>query len=251
MAARLAGKTTLVTGSAQGIGQAIAAHFESEGAEVWRGDLQPMDGERALHLDVSNEESWAKAIAEIKAGSGKLDILVNNAGIEWEKPLQDIPLGDWRKVMSVNVDGIFLGCRTAKPLMERRVEGRASVINISSVAGIVGFPDQVAYNTSKGAVRHLTKSLAVEWAAHGTPIRCNSIHPGCINTPMLAAAGEKWVAAGLIEGDSLMEAMGAMCPLNEVGDPSDIAWGAVYLASDEAKFVTGLELVIDGGFIAR
>lgn len=127
----------------------------------------------------------------------------------------------------------------------------ASVINISSIAGLVGYPDQLAYNTSKGAVRNMTKSLAIEWAAHGLPIRCNSIHPGCIRTPMLELAVEGWVREGSIPADDPWAAVASLCPLNAVGSPEDIAKGAVYLASDEARFVTGIELVIDGGWVAR
>lgn len=252
MQARLAGKVALVTGAAQGIGKAIADQFEAHGAIVWRTDIQAFDGgQYALQQDVASEQAWLATLAAIEKESGRLDVLVNNAGVELEQPLSEVSLENWRKVMSVNVDGVFLGCKHAAALLAARETGYASVINISSVAGIIGFPEQPAYNTSKGAVRHLTKSLAIEWAAANTPIRCNSIHPGCIRTPMLDTAGKRWFERGLIPGADYLSGLASMCPLNEVGEPLDIAHGATYLASDESKFITGIELVIDGGFIAR
>lgn len=261
MTDRMRGKTVLVTGGAQGIGAGIARAMAAEGAEVMIGDLnlagaQAVAGEiggSAIALNVTDEASWAAAAAAIAARFGRLSVLVNNAGVELVKPMAEHSLADWRGVMAVNVDGIFLGCRTLQDLLSAggSAAAPASVVNISSIAGLVGYPDQLAYNTSKGAVRHMTKSLAIEWAAHGTPIRCNSIHPGCIRTPMLEMAVEGWVAAGSIPKDDPWGAVASLCPLNMVGDPTDIAMGAVYLASDEARFVTGIELVIDGGWVAR
>jgi len=260
MAGRLAGRTALVTGAAQGIGAAIARAMAEEGArlivtDVALGRLEPAAaaiGAQALRLDVAMEEDWLAAAAQISAGPGTLDILVNNAGIELVKPCADTSLAEWRRVMAVNLDGIFLGCRTLLPLLSNRREGSASVINISSIAGIVGYPNQAAYNVSKAGVRHLSKSLAIEWAHDGLPIRVNSIHPGCIRTPMLEEAVEVWVASGAIgAGTDPWAAVAAMCPMRRVGRVEDVAMGAVYLASDEAAFVTGSELVIDGGWVAQ
>lgn len=260
MAGRLTGKTALVTGAAQGIGAAIVEAMRAEGAEVFAADINidgvievaATCGARPLRLDVASEAGWDDA-ADIVGAAGPLSILVNNAGIEIVKPMTEHSLDDWRRLMAVNVDGIFLGCRTLQPLLAAGGEpgSPASVINISSIAGLVGYPDQLAYNTSKGAVRHMTKSLAIEWAAHGLGIRCNSIHPGCIRTPMLEMALDGWIREGSIPAEDPWTAVAALCPLNMVGMPQDIAMGAIYLASDEARFVTGIELVIDGGWVAR
>jgi 3(or 17)beta-hydroxysteroid dehydrogenase len=258
---RLQGKVALVTGAAQGIGAGIARAMAREGAAVVAADrniagveaLAAEIGAEPLALDVTSEADWAKAAAHVEAGHGKLSILVNNAGVELVKPMTEHSLADWRGLMAVNVDGLFLGCRSFQELLAKggNNAGPASVINVSSIAGLVGYPDQLAYNTSKGAVRHMTKSLAIEWAAHALPIRCNSIHPGCIRTPMLEMAVEGWVREGSIPADDPWAAVAALCPLNAVGLSEDIAMGAVYLASDEARFVTGIELVIDGGWVAR
>ncbi|MEZ5707940.1 MAG: glucose 1-dehydrogenase [Blastomonas sp.] len=261
MTGRLEGKVALITGAAQGIGAGIAEAMAREGATVLAGDLNMAGagkcaeamGGTAIALDVTDEGAWRATADQISRDHGRLDILVNNAGIELVKPLGDHSLADWRQVMAVNVDGVFLGCRTMQPLLAKAATGEttASVVNISSIAGLVGYPDQPAYNTSKGAVRHMTKSLAIEWAAHGQRIRCNSIHPGCIRTPMLELAMEGWIASGSVPPDNPWDAVAALCPMNMVGQPADIAMGAVYLASDEARFVTGIELVIDGGWVAR
>ena len=261
MVERLRGKSALITGAAQGIGAGIARAMAAEGASLFLADINQDGicdlareiGATALHLDVTSEAGWNAAAAQIADAKGALSILVNNAGIELIKPLAAMSLAEWRNVMAVNVDGIFLGCRTLQPLLAKggAPGAPASVINISSIAGLVGYPDQAAYNTSKGAVRHMTKSLAIEWAAHHLPIRASSIHPGCIRTPMLEMAVEGWVREGSIPADDPWSAVAALCPLNAVGAPRDIAMGAVYLASDEARFVTGIELVIDGGWVAR
>lgn len=258
---RLSGKIALITGAAQGIGAGIASAFAEAGATLIVSDLQQETlaahaaaiGAEPLRLDVTSEADWREAAEAIAAAHGRLDILVHNAGIELVKPIGETSLDEWRRVMAVNVDSIFIGCKAMLALLAAagRDGAPASVVNISSIAGLVGYPDQAAYNTSKGAVRHVTKSLAIEWAAHGLPIRANSIHPGCIRTPMLEMAVEGWVEAGSIPADDPWAAIAALCPLNKVGAPADIAMGALYLASDEARFVTGAELVIDGGWVAR
>lgn len=261
MAGRLDKKVACITGAAQGIGAGIAEAMAKEGARIIVGDIND-DGAKALaaqigatafHLDVSSPENWQELADHIGEQYGKLDILVNNAGLELVKPMRDHSLADWRGIMAVNVDGIFLGCKTLEALLceSGKSGSSASVINISSIAGLVGYPDQLAYNTSKGAVRHMTKSLAIEWAAHGDAIRCNSIHPGCIRTPMLEMAVEGWVENGSIPSEDPWSAIASLCPLNRVGMPEDIAMGAIYLGSDESRFVTGIELVIDGGWVAR
>ncbi len=258
---RLSGKVALVTGAAQGIGAGIATAFAEAGATLFVSDIQhgPLDvlagklGAAPLVLDVTSEQQWAEAAGRIASAHGRLDVLVHNAGIELVKPVTDTSLDEWRRVMAVNLDSIFIGCKAMLTLLQAAGSpgAPASVVNISSIAGLVGYPDQVAYNTSKGGVRHVTKSLAIEWAARGLPIRVNSIHPGCIRTPMLEMAVEGWVQAGSIPSDDPWAAIAALCPLNSVGAPEDIAMGALYLASDESRFVTGAELVIDGGWVAR
>jgi NAD(P)-dependent dehydrogenase (short-subunit alcohol dehydrogenase family) len=261
MTDRLRGKVALVTGGAQGIGAGITEAFAREGATLYISDLNGDGvaataqrlGASAIVHDVTAEDEWRLTAERIEREQGRLDILVNNAGIEVVKPVTETSLDDWRRVMAVNLDAPFLGCKTLLPLLLAggRPGTPASVINISSIAGLVGYPDQAAYNTSKGGLRHLTKSLAIEWAAHGHPIRVNSIHPGCIRTPMLELAVEGWVRAGSLPAEDPWSAVAALCPMNAVGSTDDIAMGAVYLGSDEARFVTGIELVIDGGWVAR
>lgn len=258
---RLQGRIALVTGAAQGIGAGIATAFAQAGADLFVADIQAERvtrlareiGAAPIVLDVTSQAGWDDAKSAIEAARGKLDILVHNAGVELVKPVPDTSLDEWRKVMAVNVDAPFIGSRALLPLLAAAGsrDRPASVINISSIAGLVGFPNQAAYNTSKGAIRHFTKSLAIEWAAHGYPIRVNSIHPGCIRTPMLEMAVEGWVREGSVPADDPWAAIAALCPLNSVGAPEDIAMGAVYLASNESRFVTGIELVIDGGWVAR
>lgn len=262
MSQRLAGRTALITGAAQGIGAGIARAMAAQGADLILSDLNEAGvealakdlGAIAIGHDVASEDAWRRVADAVQQAFGRLDVLVNNAGIEVVKPVSDTSLADWRRVMGINLDGVFLGCRTMQPLLSAggAAGASASVINISSIAGLVGYPNQAAYNTSKAGVRHLTKSLAIEWAHHGFPIRVNSIHPGCIRTPMLEQAVAGWVAEASLpaDGDPWV-AIGDLCPLRRVGRVEDIAHGAVYLASDESAFVTGLELVIDGGWVAR
>jgi 3(or 17)beta-hydroxysteroid dehydrogenase len=259
---RLQGKVALVTGAARGIGAGIAQAMAGEGASVIFTDLRVEDASTAasgirnasaLMLDVTSPESWETAGEVIKREFGRLDVLVNNAGIDMSKSLAETAYEDWRRIMTVNVDSVFLGCRTMQALLiegGRQRVGNSSVINLSSVAGIVGYPDQLAYNVSKAAVRHLTKSLAIEWAHHGFGIRSNSIHPGAIQTQMVEEHIATQVSRGAV-ADEVRRAIAEMAPVGRLGTIEEVAAAAVYLASDEASFVNAAELVVDGGFIAR
>lgn len=253
--ARLAGKVALVTGASRGIGKVIADAFAHEGAVVWRTDILPVDSDdgRTLQHDVRSRNDWQAVATAIAERDGTLDVLVNNAGIELRKPLREIELEAWRRVQAINVDGPMIGCQVFEAMLAEGAtrDRSASVINISSIAGMVIFPGQHAYSTSKAAIRHLTKGLAIEWAAEGKRIRANSIHPGLIRTDMMEEVAQEWAASGVVNKDDPWADIDTMTPTNMHGTPQDIALGAVYLASDEARFVTGLELVIDGGYIAR
>lgn len=253
--ARLDGKIALVTGASRGIGKGVADALAEEGAVVWRTDVLPFDGgqDRCLHHDVTSRNDWEAVARAIEDRDGTLDILVNNAGIELRKPLREIELEAWRKVQAVNVDGPMMGAQIfEKMLADGASKDRsASVINISSIAGLIIFPGQHAYSTSKAAIRHLSKSLAIEWASEGKAIRVNSIHPGVIRTDMMEEVANEWAASGVVNKDDPWADIDAMTPTNMHGTPRDIAMGAVYLASDEARFVTGIELVIDGGYVAQ
>lgn len=259
---RLQGKIALVTGAASGIGRACAAALAREGAQVVACDVDAAGlAETAaqgremvvLPLDVTQEDAWTSVIAEVEARFGALHVLVNNAGVCISAGLMEMTLETWRRQNAVNLDGVFLGVRAALPLMER--SGGGAIINISSVAGLKGIRGLAGYCASKGGVRLFTKAAALECAAAGKGVRVNSIHPGAIETPI-------WVkmqhGGSLPPGsNTVAEEMSATrasaaraTPLGFAGAPDDIAEGVVYLASDAARFVTGAELVIDGGVYA-
>lgn len=256
---RLQGKTALITGAARGIGQAIAERFVAQGAQVIVSDINDEGGmlvakslgDKAeyLHLDVGVEADWKKAVKLISVKYTGLDILVNNAGItgffETQGPHdpENLDIDSWHKVHQTNLDGVALGCKYGIALMKN--SSAASIVNISSRSGIVGIPAAAAYASSKAAVRNHTKSVALYCAEQSYKIRCNSIHPGAILTPM-------WDAM-LGEGDARADAIktvAADVPLQTMGEPEDVAYAAVYLASDESKYITGIELTIDGGILA-
>ncbi|MDR0333603.1 MAG: SDR family oxidoreductase [Dysgonamonadaceae bacterium] len=255
---RLKGKIALITGSARGIGKATAELFHCEGATVIVSDINDMEGKalsemlgnRAeyLHLDAGDENCWREAENYLQTKYGKLDILVNNAGITgfletaggWNA--EDVDLASWNEVHRVNATGVMLGCKYAIRLMK---EKGGSIVNISSRSGIVGIPGAVAYASSKAASRNHTKSVALYCAQKGYQIRCNSVHPAAIMTPM-------WNAM-LGEGEQRQQAIEAIevgIPMGHFGKPIDVAYGVLYLASDESKYVTGIELTIDGGILA-
>lgn len=256
---RLKGKIALVTGAARGIGQTIAELFAEEGAFVVLTDIEDDAGrnvasgigDRAVYsrLDVSREADWIRACEYVEAQFGRLDVLVNNAGItgflESEGPHdpENLDLDSWHTVHRTNSDGVALGCKYAIRLM--KTSGAGSIVNISSRSGIVGIPAAAAYAASKAAVRNHTKSVALYCAEKNYPIRCNSIHPGAILTPMWdAMLGE---GAARIEA---IEAVAAEVPLGRMGETRDVAYAALYLACDESKYVTGIELNVDGGILA-
>ncbi len=237
---RLDGKVALVSGAAQGIGRAVAELFAEEGAVVHAGDVKPVASARniePLTLDVTRPEDWAKAVDTILARHGRLDILVNNAGIvrAYEQMLET-DLEAWNAVVAVNLTGSFLGIKAVLPAM--RAAGRGSIVNFSSIWGSVGVAGAAAYNAAKGGVRNMTKNAAVTYA--GENIRVNSVHPGLIRTPLVVAQSDE-MNAGII----------AKTPMGRMGTPLEVARGCLFLASDEASFITGAELVIDGGYLAQ
>lgn len=201
-----------------------------------------------LEQDVTDEARWVAVVAEIAARFGGLDILVNNAGIGLSGPVEQFSLADWRRQQAINVEGVFLGVKHAMPLL--RAQGGGSIINISSVAGLKGAANMSAYCATKGAVRLFSKAIALEGAAD--KVRCNSVHPGIIETPIWDSIANG-PAAGNTGGERLdLDALTLITtPLGVKGFPADIAAGILYLASDESRYVTGSELIIDGGFVAR
>ena len=249
--ARLEGKVALISGGARGQGAVEARMFAEEGASVVIGDILDEQGRQTeaelqelgynvtyVHLDVTSESDWEAAVQSAVDTYGKLDVLLNNAGILIRKNIEETTEEDWDRIFAVNAKGVFLGTKAAIPAM--RDAGGGSIINISSTAGLVGSPNgSASYTATKGAVRLFTKSTAIQHAREG--IRCNSIHPGPIETDMIADT---------LNDPANMALRMQRLPLGRVGKPSEIAYGAIYLASDESSFVTGSEVVIDGGTTA-
>ena len=251
---RVAGKVALVTGAASGLGEAIAILLASEGASVVIADIDAAQGGAVaakiraaggdamfLPLDVSQEAAWQSAMDTVLAHHPQLHILVNNAGIAPPGSMT-MSFELWRKVLSINLDGTFLGLKYAIQAM-RHTGSEGSIINISSVMAMVGQPTTAAYSASKGGVRSLTKAAAIYCAAEKLPIRVNSVHPGTCQTPLV----NSHYAA---QPDEVLKAQIARHPIGHLGQPDDIAYGVLYLASDESRFVLGAELVIDGGLLA-
>ena len=248
---RVEGKVALISGGARGIGAATARLMAHEGAAVVVADVLEEEGQATaaeiadagnqatfMRLDVTDEANWQAVIDATVASYGKLDVVVNNAGISGRTTVEETPAETWDRVMAVNGKGVFLGTKLAIP--ELRKAGGGSIINISSIYGIVGSETSAAYHSSKGAVRIFTKSAAIQYAREG--IRVNSVHPGFVDSPMTEASHALPEVHQLRVGRT---------PLGRMGTPEDIAAGILYLASDESSFVTGSELVIDGGMTAR
>ncbi len=257
---RVQGKLALVTGASSGLGEAIARLLAKQGATVVLADLNEGAGKRVLRdikngggdglflkLDVVDEAQWIGVMAKIRKRFGQLNIAVNCAGTNIARSFPtDTTLADWRGLMAVNLDGVFLGTKHAVAAMRDSQPVNGSIINISSVMGLVGFADIAPYNASKGGVRLYSKSVAISCAETGLNVRVNTVHPGFIDTPLLRKSMARF--------DDQKEAnriYNALQPVGHIGTPEDIAYGVLYLASDESKFVTGSELVIDGGFTAR
>ncbi len=248
---RLDDKVALISGGARGMGAVEARMFAQEGAKVVIGDVLEEEGRRTeaaineaggecifVSLDVTDATAWEQAVATAVSRFGKLNILVNNAGIARISNVEDTSAEEWDLVMDINAKGVFLGTKAVIPAM--REAGGGSIVNISSIAGLVGGRTS-AYTASKGAVRLLTKSTAIQYAPEG--IRCNSVHPGVIESPMTLPI--------MLDSDARREEAAARHPMGRIGQPEDIAYGVLFLASDEASFMTGSELVIDGGLTAQ
>lgn len=249
---RVAGKVALVTGAASGLGSAIALKLAGQGARLVVSDIDQAGVQEiaseiggdaiALAHDVTDAGQWRSVLDRVEADCGVLDILVNNAGIGTAGNIEETTLEDWRRVHAVDLDSVFLGCKLALPLMRR--SGAGSIINISSIAGIVADRNMAAYNSAKAAVRHLTKSVALHCARSGEGVRCNSLHPAFIDTPILDDIAPD------MPRHELLAKLGRQIPLGHVGQPDDVANAVLFLASDESTFITGSEIKIDGGISA-
>jgi NAD(P)-dependent dehydrogenase (short-subunit alcohol dehydrogenase family) len=261
MPGRVEGKVALVTGAAQGLGEATARMLAREGARVAVTDINEegairvarainalrKDSAIAVSHDVTREDQWRRAVEETELQFGGLHVLVNNAGIGLTKDFETITLEEWRRVHAIDLDGVFLGCKLAIPLIARTVKASGlggSIVNISSISGIIAGHNMAAYNSAKAAVRHLSKSVALHCAKRGYGIRSNSVHPVFIATPILDGLVDR------LGRDEAYAKLGRQVPLGHIGEPDDIAYAVLYLASDESKFVTGAELKVDGGISA-
>jgi NAD(P)-dependent dehydrogenase (short-subunit alcohol dehydrogenase family) len=251
---RMKGKVAIVTGAASGMGKCVAQIFAREGARVTLADINEVNGKQAaeeirknggeamfIKLDVTSEELWKDTVNATVKKWGKLTTLVNAAGIFFGKSIEDLTYTEWKRVMAINLDGTFLGIKYSVGEMKKT---GGSIINFSSAGGIIGTVDSSPYNASKGAVRLLTKAAAMEFskAGHDYNIRVNSVHPGVIKTPMT-----EWLQKGAEGSDVILKEQS----IGYLGEPEDVAYGVLYLASDEGRYLTGSELVIDGGWTAH
>ena len=256
---RCEGKLALVTGAAQGLGRAHARRLAEEGARVLCTDINGDGAEETASLinealgdgtaasikhDVTDPAAWEAAVDAAREHIGGLNVLVNNAGIGVAGNIETCDFDDWKRCFAINVDSIFHGCQKALPLMREHAPG--SIINISSIAGLIASDTMPAYNSSKAAVWMLSKSIALHCAKNNMDIRCNSVHPTFVDTPILDGTAK----AHSLDKDVLLEKLARQIPLRKVGEPDDIANAVVYLASDESKFMTGAELKLDGGISA-
>jgi len=250
---RVEGKVALVTGAGSGLGRATSILLAKEGAKVVATDINlesaqetaAMIGDDAIALqhDVTDEARWQEVLKAAKDEFGGLNVLVNNAGIGAGSDVENTDLETWKLVHAVDLDSVFLGCKYAIKYIEE-TEGLGSIVNISSIAGIIAGHNMAAYNSAKAGVRHLSKSVALHCARKKNGIRCNSVHPTFVRTPILDAMFE---VSGKEKGEAKLA---RQIPIGHLGEPDDIAYGILYLASDESRFMTGAELVLDGGISA-
>ncbi|MDT0575998.1 glucose 1-dehydrogenase [Croceicoccus sp. F390] len=265
---RLTGCVALVSGGLRGIGEAIAARFVAEGARVIVSDLDAQDSTQAqsamaalgqeagyVRADVTKEADWLALREHVEQRYGALHILVNNAGIDQTGAVETMSMEEWRRIMAVNIDGVFLACKTFTPMLAEAGHSRkggSSIINMSSIMGLVGYPDISAYNASKGAVRLFTKGLAIEFAMKRMPIRVNSLHPGFVRTPLLEQGFTRMAALGIAGTvQELVDGASAQTPVGRLADAAEMAGPAFFLASEDSSYMTGAELVVDGGWTAQ
>ena len=252
MPGRIEGKAALITGAASGLGKATAELFVREGARVAIADVNEPAGRAAaealgdraifVRLDVTDEAQWVGALETARAAFGGLHILVQSAGIVLSKPVTETSLEEWRRVHAIDLDGVFLGCKHGVPVIA--ASGGGSIVNVSSISGVIAGHNLAAYNSAKAAVRHLTKSVALYCARQANNVRCNSVHPTFIDTPMLDEFRDR------LGAEETLRKLGRQVPLGRVGRPIEVAYGILYLASDESSYTTGSELLIDGGIAA-
>ena len=251
MVGRLDGKVAIITGGASGIGAASARRFAAEGAQVVVADVQADRGAAVareigglfVELDVASEDAWKAAMAVVETRHGRLDVVFNNAGIVSRTSIEDLDLATWNRTIGINLTGVMLGCREGIAMMKRNPDGpKGSIINTASTAAFAAIPGDPAYSATKSGVRMLSKAVAVHCARAGYQIRCNSLHPGATDTPILGPT--------LHEMPQFLAAVNNMSPMGRMGQPEEIAAMAVFLASDEASYVTGAELLVDGGMLA-
>ncbi len=255
MTGRVVGKVALITGGASELGACAAKLLAAEGAKVVIADIQEERGRAVVAdigpvahfvaLDVTREDDWTRAIGETVARFGALHVLINSAGIGLSKTVEDLTLAEWRHVHAIDLDGVFLGCKYGVAEIKRHTATLGgSIINMSSISGIIAGANMAAYNSAKAGVRLLSKSVALHCARERYNIRCNSVHPTFIDTPILDRYRQRFGEAGM------HEKLGRQVPLGRLGRPEDVGWALVYLASDESSFMTGSEFVIDGGISA-
>lgn len=259
MAGRVEGKIALMTGGASGLAKASAEMFVAEGGRVMIADIDE-DGGRAVAdglgdaadftaLDVTDEDQWRRAFAATKDRFGGVHVLLNSAGIGWTQPVTEIALEDWRRVHAIDLDGVFLGCKHGVPAIAETIQAgvgsaKGSIVNISSIAGNIAGHNMAAYNSAKAAVRHLSKSVALHCCRQGFEIRCNSVHPTFVDTPILDKHRERFGA------EEAMRKLARQVPIGRVGEPKEVAYAILFLASDESSYTTGSELLVDGGISA-
>lgn len=259
MAGRVADKIALMTGGASGLAKAAAEMFVAEGGKVMIADIDEKGGRAVADslgdagaftpLDVTDEAAWINAYAAVKEQFGGVHVVLNSAGIGWTQPVTEISLEDWRRVHAIDLDGVFLGCKHGVPAIAETIQGeigsaKGSIVNISSIAGNIAGHNMAAYNSAKAAVRHLSKSVALHCCRQSLEIRCNSVHPTFVDTPILDKHRERFGP------EEAMRKLARQVPIGRVGTPKEIAYAILFLASDESSYTTGSELLVDGGISA-